>query len=172
MNVFFVWYMQSPKVMTATWKTESCQWANMTDTLGVFSPSPTMRCNIPGSTFGTMELVILICHSSVAFKKCPKKFKVIFCKIIQSKATGILNLPWEKENSKQKSWEHCRCYAVCAFKPAEKKLHLSITSFVSPPHKTWVALLEPKLSTIWKWQELRKAGSEKYEGENPHNPIS
>ena len=90
------WWLQHEKrspVNGLTWLT---LWA-------CFPPAPLWDATSQGPHlyYGTCHSNLSL-FSSLAFKKCPKKFKVIFCKIIQSKATGILNLPWEKENSKQK----------------------------------------------------------------------
>ena len=131
-----------------------------------------LRCNIPVSIF-TMELVILICHSSVAFKKSPKKFQgYFFAKLysyngahfaIYNSSPTLWNIGAKK--TRQKKLKTCSTADVPS---CWVKLHLSITSFVSPPHNLGCTRTQTFLSLsyhlkVTRTEESRR--SEKYMGE-------
>ena len=132
--------MSDRQLWEKTWKTEFCQWANMCDILGVFSPSFEMQH--PGLHFyyGT-------CHSNLSLfsslQKVPQKIQgyflqnytatmVLILLFIQNSSPTLWNIGAKKTRQKKLKTllqMFSTFKAVC-----REKLHLSITSFVSPPH--------------------------------------
>ena len=132
--------MSDRQLWEKTWKTEFCQWANMCDILGVFSPSFEMQH--PGLHFyyGT-------CHSNLSLfsslQKVPQKnSRLFFAKLysyngahfaIYTKFKPNFVKYWGKENE-TKEVENFTADVQYLQSSCREKLHLSITSFVSPPH--------------------------------------
>ena len=163
--------MSDRQLWEKTWKTEFCQWANMCDILGVFSPSFEMQH--PGLHFyyGT-------CHSNLSLfsslQKVPPKNSRLFLQnytatmvlillFIQNSSPTLWNIGAKK--TRQKKLKTC---ATADVPSCWVKLHLSITSFVSPPHNLGCTRTQTFLSLsyhlkVTRTEESRR--SEKYMGE-------
>ena len=163
--------MSDRQLWEKTWKTEFCQWANMCDILGVFSPSFEMQH--PGLHFyyGT-------CHSNLSLfsslQKVPQKIQgyflqnyiatmVLILLFIQNSSPTLWNIGAKK--TRQKKLKTCSTADVPS---CRVKLHLSITSFVSPPHNLGCTRTQTFLSLsyhlkVTRTEESRR--SEKYVGE-------
>ena len=162
--------MSDRQLWEKTWKTEFCQWANMCDILGVFSPSFEMQH--PGLHFyyGT-------CHSNLSLfsslqKVPPKNSRLFFAKLysyngahfaIYNSSPTLWNIGAKK--TRQKKLKTCSTADVPS---CWVKLHLSITSFVSPPHNLGCTRTQTFLSLsyhlkVTRTEESRR--SEKYVGE-------
>ena len=171
--MFFVWYMRWA-IGNYEKRHEKRNSVNGLTCVTFWACSPHhLRCNIPVSIF-TMELVILICHSSVAFKKSPQKIQgyflqnytatmVLILLFIQNSSPTLWNIGAKK--TRQKKLKTCSTADVPS---CWVKLHLSITSFVSPPHNLGCTRTQTFLSLsyhlkVTRTEESRR--SEKYVGE-------